>query len=84
MTRDSSLKPWWRELSVWLLMSGPIVAVVAGVITTIIAFALPDPLVASDARRSATDLARAQAASAAALEPAQKARNHSATGGLAK
>jgi uncharacterized protein len=84
MTQDPLLRPWWRELSVWLLMSGPIAAVIAGVMTTIIAFAIPDPLVASDAQRRAANLARAQAGSAAALEPAQKARNHSATRGLAK
>lgn len=41
-------QPWYREPWPWLLMSGPAVVVVAGVITTVIAFRTADGLVADD------------------------------------
>jgi uncharacterized protein len=44
---DRSL-PWYRERWPWLLMLGPAAVVVAGAITTWIAFATADGLVAED------------------------------------
>lgn len=41
-------KPWYREPWPWLLMSGPAAVVVAGAVTTWIAFASADGLVAED------------------------------------
>ena len=41
-------KPWFREPWPWLLMSGPAAVIVAGVVTTWIAFASADGLVAED------------------------------------
>jgi hypothetical protein len=41
-------KPWYRQLWPWLLMSGPAAVLVAGAITTWIAFASADGLVAED------------------------------------
>jgi hypothetical protein len=40
--------PWYRERWPWILMSGPAVVIVAGVITTWMAFATADGLVADD------------------------------------
>lgn len=40
--------PWYREPWPWLLMSGPATVVVAGVYTTILAFATSDGLAADD------------------------------------
>lgn len=40
--------PWYRQPWPWLLMSGPIAVLVAGAITTWIAFASADGLVAED------------------------------------
>jgi hypothetical protein len=40
--------PWYRQRWPWLLMSGPVLVVVAGIITTFIAFATWDGLVADD------------------------------------
>jgi len=37
--------PWYKERWPWILMSGPAAVVVAGAITTWIAFATADPLV---------------------------------------
>jgi hypothetical protein len=43
-----SAKPWYREPWPWLLMSGPAAVLVAGAVTTWIAFASADGLVAED------------------------------------
>jgi len=40
--------PWYRQLWPWLLMSGPAAVIVAGAVTTWIAFASADGLVAED------------------------------------
>ncbi len=40
--------PWYRHRWPWILMSGPAIVIVAGVITTWIAFATSDGLVAED------------------------------------
>ena len=42
------MKPWYRELWPWLLMAGPVAVLVAGALTTWIAFASADGLVADD------------------------------------
>jgi len=42
------MKPWYRELWPWLLMAGPVAVLVAGALTTWIAFASADGLVAED------------------------------------
>ena len=42
------MQPWYRSPWPWLLMSGPAVVLVAGAITTWIAFASADGLVAED------------------------------------
>jgi hypothetical protein len=41
-------KPWYREPWPWLLMAGPALVIVAGVITSIIAFRGSDGLIAED------------------------------------
>lgn len=43
-----NVQPWYREPWPWLLMSGPAAVVVAGAITTWIAFSTADGLVAED------------------------------------
>ena len=42
------MNPWYREPWPWLLMSGPAAVIVAGAITTWMAFATADGLVADD------------------------------------
>lgn len=44
----STSKPWYREPWPWILMAGPAAVLVAGVVTTWIAFASADGLVADD------------------------------------
>jgi uncharacterized SAM-binding protein YcdF (DUF218 family) len=57
--------PWWRVRMVWLVIAGPLLVVLAGVVTTVVAVRGADPVV------------RAQAA-APSLAPAIQARNHAA------
>ena len=42
------MKPWYRELWPWLIISGPAAVLVAGAVTTWIAFDSADGLVAED------------------------------------
>ena len=42
------MRPWYRERWPWLLMAGPLAVLVAGAVTTWIAFASADGLVADD------------------------------------
>lgn len=73
--------PWWREPTMWLVVGGPSAVVVASFATLALAIIHPDPVVSrapeSSAHQAADDVGDAS------LEPAQKARNHAATGGQA-
>jgi hypothetical protein len=48
MNETTDAKPWYREPWPWILMAGPAIVVVAGAVTTAIAFAGADGLVADD------------------------------------
>lgn len=48
MTAERISTPWYRERWPWLVMAGPAIVVVAGAITTVIAFQTSDGLVADD------------------------------------
>jgi len=47
-TQSLDIGPWYRQPWPWILMAGPAAVLVAGVITTWIAFATSDGLVAQD------------------------------------
>jgi hypothetical protein len=51
-------KPWYRQPWPWLLMSGPAAVLIAGAITTWIAFASADGLVADDYYRQGVGINR--------------------------
>ncbi len=70
--------PWWRYGHVWLVISGPAIVVVAGLVTAWIAVASPDPVVADDYYRRGMDINKTRAAERALL-PALQGRNHAAT-----
>jgi uncharacterized protein len=59
--------PWWRVGMVWLVLSGPAVVVVAGLVTLRIAMTHVDPVIQSPP------------AAHGAMAPAMKARNHAAS-----
>jgi hypothetical protein len=77
MSPDTPALPWWRVKMVWLVISGPLAVVVAGVFTTVIAVRGADPVVtAPSAAAAGTQAELAQA-------PALQARNHTAAVGTA-
>jgi hypothetical protein len=63
----SPAAPWWRHGMLWLVIGGPLVVVVASLVTAVIAVRGADPIV--DTRPS----------SARQEQPAVQARNHAAT-----
>jgi hypothetical protein len=71
-------QPWWKYGHVWLVISGPLVVVVAGVITAWIAFTQQDPVLAQDYYRQGLNINKTLAQQGA-LAPAMQGRNHAAT-----
>lgn len=79
MDKDKNANlPWWRYGHVWLVISGPLLVVIAGFVTLAIALAIPDPIVTDDDYRQSAELHPQNATSG--LTPAMLARNHAATG----
>lgn len=73
--------PWWRYGLVWLVISGPAVVVVAGLITAWIAVHSQDPVVDENYYQSGLNINKtlAEQERLRALTPALKGRNHAAT-----
>ncbi len=73
--------PWWRYPLVWLVISGPAVVVVAGIITTWIAVRSQDPVVDENYYQKGLNINKtlAEQERLRALTPALKGRNHAAT-----
>lgn len=70
--------PWWMHGLVWLVIAGPVVVIVAGLITVWIAVRSPDPVVAEDYYRRGLEINKTLARDKA-LMPALQGRNHAAT-----
>jgi hypothetical protein len=70
---STSTGPWWRHAMVWMVVSGPVAAIVAGTATAVIAWRGADP----EVERAAVVQSRVEAKDP--LAPALKARNHAAT-----
>lgn len=75
---------WWQVPHMWLVVGGPLLVVVAGIVTITIALRNPDPVL------DKADYERALAAASALegqaridalarLQPASQARNHAAS-----
>lgn len=79
--KDEQTQPWWKFGHVWLVIAGPAVVVVAGVITALIAISAPDPVITPDYYRQGIEINKTlEAAENNSLAPALQARNHAATG----
>jgi hypothetical protein len=59
--------PWWRVGMVWLVLGGPAVVVVAGIVTAVIAVRGAEPVLTSQESTKFSD------------RPAVQGRNHAAT-----
>ncbi len=76
---SASSPPWWKFGHVWLVISGPVIVIIAGFITLYIAIKIPDPVVSEDYYQQGININRALEANPG-LAPAVQARNHAATG----
>ena len=73
VSSPDSGEPWWRFGIMWLVLGLPATVVCTSLVTAAIAWTHIDPVV--------TEPVSVQPASANALVPAQRARNHAATPG---
>lgn len=64
---ENSSRPWYREIWPWILMTGPAVVVVAGLVTAWIAYKYADPLVTEDYYRKGLQAGHTLAGSERAL-----------------
>ena len=73
-------KPWWKYPLVWMVIGGPLVVVVASIVTMVIAIRSPDPVVEQDYYRKGLNINQTLAdEKAREMMPAMQARNHVAT-----
>ena len=78
---ESAPTPWWKFGQVGLVVSGPVVAVVASFITLYLAVTRPDPVVSEDYYQQGININQKRVPGQdASLAPAMQARNHAATG----
>lgn len=73
------IKAWWNFGYVWLIIAGPALVIVAGIITVYLALSTPDPAV-EDYYRKGIEINKTLDAQRDGLVPALQARNHAATG----
>jgi hypothetical protein len=78
---EPQARPWWKEAYVWMVIAGPLSAVVACAVTAVYIFQGPDRLVSDERFPQAQDMRQEIEQAGNPLQPAQVGRNHSATGG---
>jgi uncharacterized protein len=76
-----ALRPWWKEPYVWMVIGGPMSAVIACAITAVYILQGPDAVVPELRYREGQLIKKQIDAASPPLQPAQMGRNHSATGG---
>lgn len=74
-------RPWWKEPYVWMVISGPVSAVLACAVTAVYILQGPDAVVSENAYQEGLDMSRQVQTAKPPMQPAQTGRNHSATGG---
>ena len=80
MTDQKNPEPWWKFGHVWLVLAGPALVVVAGLVTAYIAMRAPDPVLAQDYYRRGLEMNKTLAEEKAKqLAPALQTRNHVVT-----
>lgn len=81
VSRIATARPWWKEPYVWLVIAGPLSAVLACVVTAAYIMQGPDALVSDDAYREGVAISLQVQTAQPPMQPALTGRNHSATGG---
>lgn len=72
-------KPWWKFAHVWLVIAGPAIVVVAGLVTFWIAAKGVDPVIDEDYYRKGIEINQTLHNPEKSFAPALKSRNHAAT-----
>jgi len=72
-------KPWWKFGHVWLIISGPLLVVIASFITLYLAITRPDAVI-DDYYRKGMEINKTLNAQRDSMAPALQARNNAATG----
>jgi hypothetical protein len=72
---------WWKEPYVWMVISGPLSAVIACGITAAYILQGTDAVVSEEDYRQGIAIMREVKTAQPPMQPAHTARNHSATGG---
>jgi uncharacterized protein len=75
------IRPWWKEPYVWMVICGPLSAVVACIITAFYIMQGPDAVVPEDRYSEGVAIKKQVNGAQPPMQPAQIGRNHSATGG---
>ena len=71
--------PWWKFGHVWLVLAGPAVVVVAGIITVVIAARGADPIVDPNYYQTGSKINEQLRNPDKSHAPAHAVRNHAAT-----
>lgn len=71
--------PWWKYGHMWLVIGGPLVVVVAAIVTTVIAVRGADPVVDSNYYQNGININEQLRARDVSFAPAGAARNHVVT-----
>lgn len=73
--------PWWRYGYVWLVISGPVTVIIAGLITAWLTLQSPDPVLSRDNDPQIKAIHQMRDQRDHSLTPAVQARNHAAKPG---
>lgn len=75
---------WWRFGHVWLIISGPALVIVAGLVTLYLAVSSPNEIVTDEVYRQSVEINRKKGVTTLPdeLAPAMQARNHATTGAV--
>ena len=76
-----TLRPWYKEFYVWMVIAGPVSAMLACAVTAIYILQGPDTVVSENYYQEGLALAKEVELALPAMQPAKTGRNHSATGG---
>jgi len=80
--KSTSYQPWWRFGHVWLIIAGPVLVIMAGIVTFYLAVSSPNEIVSDATYRQSIESNRNKGATTLPdeLAPALQGRNHAATG----
>ena len=79
MTSHNTQAPWWSYGHVWLVLSGPLLVVLASIVSAVVAFQGNDTVMQGRDESEISALRAMQADRDRSLAPAVQARNHAAT-----